>query len=88
MSRDEVRDALAEIFADVVGKSAALEDAMSFRDDLALDSLDLMALAVEVHERFQVALEVADIAENMTVANLIDIVHQRLSSLPPSNQAA
>ena len=89
MTRNDIKTALANILADVTGQAfAELQDDGSIRERLHLDSLDLIAMATEIHARLGVALEIADVDEGATVGSLVDVLHARLSQLPPSNQAA
>jgi acyl carrier protein len=48
-------------------------------DDLELDSIRLLTLAVEVENRFRVALEPEDEAGIVTVADLVEAVAHRLA---------
>lgn len=47
-------------------------------EDLELDSIRLLTLAVEVENRFQVALEPEDEEEISTVQDLVEAVERRL----------
>ncbi|HVS15408.1 MAG TPA: acyl carrier protein [Thermoanaerobaculia bacterium] len=52
-------------------------------DDLELDSIRLLTLAVEVENRFQVALEPADEQGIVTVADLVEAVARRRAARVP-----
>jgi acyl carrier protein len=89
MTRSDIKTALADILTEVSGQAFAdLPDDGSIRERLHLDSLDLIAMATEIHARLGVALEIADVDEGATVGSLIDVLHARLSQLPPLNRAA
>lgn len=89
MTRNDIKTALADILTEVSGQTFAdLPDDGSIRERLHLDSLDLIAMATEIHARLGVALEIADVDEGATVGSLIDVLHARLSQLPPLKRAA
>lgn len=89
MCRDELKSVLSDVLKDVSGVSLAdLNDGLSIREHLNLDSLDLMTLAVEIHDRLGVALEVADVGEELTVGGLIDVLNSKQAAPPSTNRAA
>ena len=89
MSDLEIKAALADVLEDITGLPFdELRDDMSVRGNLNLDSLDLIALATEIHARLGVALEIADVDELATVGGLIHALHEKLSTRPSSNTAA
>jgi acyl carrier protein len=49
------------------------------QEDLGLESMDLLALAVEVENLFQIKLEENPSRPPQTVGELVGLVHQRLS---------
>ena len=48
-------------------------------EDLELDSLRLLTLAVEVENRFRICLDQEDEANIRTVSDLMEIVHRKLT---------
>ena len=51
-------------------------------NDMELDSLQLIALVVEVENRFRVCLEPEDEARIATIGDLVDVIRQRLPEDP------
>lgn len=89
MTHTDIRLALAQLLEDICGEPVPLPaDDVSVREGLNLDSLDLIALAAEIDDRLGVVLEIADVGEGATVGTLVDVLQAKLSTRPPSNQAA
>ncbi len=51
-------------------------------NDMELDSLQLIALVVEVENRFRVCLEPEDEARIATIGDLVEVIRQRLPEDP------
>lgn len=50
----------------------------SFIEDLGLDSLDVMTLAMAIEEEFDIEVPDDDVEEIKTIQNIIDYLHKRL----------
>lgn len=50
----------------------------SFIEDLGLDSLDVMTLAMAIEEEFDIEVPDDDVEEIKTIQNVIDYLHKRL----------
>ncbi len=79
MTDEEIFQAIAEVVRDKleiteVGRTARLVE------DLELDSIRLLTLAMEVEDRFQVCLDEEDEQAIVTVQDLIDVVRGKLAS--------
>ena len=61
------------------GWSGELESEMRLVQDLGLDSLKLMELAVTIENHFQIRIDEASEVEIVTVGDLVDIIHRGLS---------
>ena len=61
---------------------ARLSDSTRLRDDLALDSLQMFTLAVEVENRFLVRLTPEDDAAIVTAGDLARVVARQLQASP------
>lgn len=88
MNRDELRTELIGLAGEFSGRPA---QSGSIGDDTRLDdldSLDWMAFAVEIHERYGATLEVADVAGDPSLGTLIDVVIGRMAASPSTNRAA
>ena len=74
-----MRPALAEIAARL-GFEGALRPELRLVEDLRLDSIGLLSLAVAVEDRFEVCLDAADEAAIRTVGDLERILRGKLEA--------
>ena len=72
-----IRDALAEI-ARNLGLPGELRPELRLVEDLGLDSVGLVALAVAVEDHFRICLEPEDEAEIRTVGDLLRVLQRKL----------
>lgn len=86
MDRAQLRTLLADIFTDITGETySSLRDEQSLQDELKLDSFDLVSIAVGLHDRIGVTVEAAEVAEIVTVGDLVGLLQAKLPA--PSNPA-
>ncbi len=75
MSNDETTTALAEIIEEVVGIEAAdVTREKSFVDDLDIDSLSMVEIAVQTEDKFGVKIPDEDLANLKTVGDAVDYI--------------
>lgn len=75
----ELRKALAEIAARL-GWRGPLEPSLRLVEDLRLDSVGMLALAVEVEDRFRVCLDAEDEAAIRTLGDLERVLLSKLEA--------
>lgn len=80
MTRDEILRGVGEVAREQVGFDGPLEPGMDLVEDLALDSIRLLTLAVEVENRFRVCLDEEDEAAITTVGDLVAAVERKLAA--------
>jgi acyl carrier protein len=84
MERIEIREKIKDIIANVAGlKREKIGDEDSLRDDLALDSLSLLEIGVDVDYSFQLNLPDERYKELATLPQMVDLVEARLAELAP-----
>ncbi len=84
MERIEIREKIKDIIANVAGlKREKIGDEDSLRDDLALDSLSLLEIGVDVDYSFQLNLPDERYKELGTLPQMVDLVEARLAELAP-----
>lgn len=81
-SRTRLLAEIAEIAREKVGWTGPVSPGLRLVEDLALDSLRLLTLAVEVEDHFRVSLEEEDEAEIRTLGDLADTVARKLAEDP------
>ena len=81
MSTDEIRAAVKESIASIANLDASeIGDEASYKDDLQLDSLTILEIAVDAECKFQVNLTEDDLANISTVADTVRIIQQYLAA--------
>lgn len=83
MTRDEVLREVETVAREHVGFDGRLDPSMRLIEDLRLDSIRLLTLAVEVENRFRICLDEEDEETIATVGDLVDAVRRKL---PPSGR--
>ncbi|MEV0648565.1 acyl carrier protein [Phytomonospora sp. NPDC050363] len=77
MTRDEIREGLAEILEEVAGVNPedAAED-KSFTDDLDVDSLSMVEVVVAAEERFNVKIPDDEVQNLKTVGDAVTFIEK------------
>lgn len=76
-SREEVLVELREIMESEFGLAPeTIQPAMDLVDDLDLDSIDLVDLAVSLEERSRIKLEEEALKRVRTVADAVQVIHE------------
>jgi acyl carrier protein len=79
ISLGEIRRTLAEIAAKL-GHSGPLSPELRLVEDLRLDSVGILTLAVEVEDHFRICLDAADEAAIRTVGDLERVLRAKLEA--------
>lgn len=75
MNKDEITSGLAEIVEEVVGIEAAdVTPDKTFVDDLDIDSLSMVEIAVQTEDRFGVKIPDDELANLKTVGDAVDYI--------------
>ncbi len=80
MTRQEILQGIEEVAGEYLDRSIELRREMSLREDLELDSLQWVTLAIEVENRFHIYLEDEDELAIESVADLVETVHRKLQA--------
>jgi len=78
VTRDEILQGIEAVARTHLERSDRLSPGLDLIEDLELDSLGLLTLAVEVENHFQICLEQEDEAQIRTVADLMAVVERKL----------
>lgn len=81
-SRSAILAGIAEIAREKVGWDGPVSPELRLVEDLALDSIRLLTLAMEVEDHFRVCLDEEDEAEIRTLGDLADTVARKLAERP------
>ena len=74
--RERILTEIAALAPQASGREVALDDRLS--EDLGLDSVGLLTLAVAVEDHFRICLEPEDEARIRTVGDLVRTVEEKL----------
>ena len=80
MTRQQILREIETIARQRLDRHQALSPEMDLIEDLELDSLLLLTLAVEVENHFRIVLEEEDEAAIRSVGDLVETVHRKLPS--------
>ncbi len=81
MSTDEIRAAVKQSVANIANLDVReIGDEASYKDDLQLDSLTILEIAVDAEFKFRVNLTEDDLASISTVADTVRIIQQYLAA--------
>ena len=80
MTRDEILAGLAAVAREHLAYDGELRLDQRLIEDLTLDSIRLLTLAAEVENRFRVTLDAADEAGIETVADLVEVIAEKLGA--------
>lgn len=86
LDRDLNRDLEAEALGGEGGPALELHPELRLAEDLALDSIQRLTLAVEVENRFRVCLDPEDEEGIETVGDLADVVGTKLREGSPHDR--
>lgn len=78
MSPNQIFEQIARLARDKVGFEGVVEPTSRLVEDLGLDSISLMTLAMAVEDHFEVCIDEDDESRILTVADLISVVEQKL----------
>lgn len=85
--REKIRGTLIELLeADKGEKYPQLDDGMKLRDDLALDSLDVVSIVSQVERRFRIRLTHEELQGLVTVGDVLNLLQVKAAA--SASQAA
>ncbi len=84
MTRDEIRAAVLRALADVAPEAdpARLDPRVAFRDQLDLDSMDVLNFVTALHEALGVDVPESDYAKIATLEGAVEYLAARISASP------
>jgi acyl carrier protein len=86
--RTEIRQILVELLeADTGEKIADLADSKNLREELGLDSVDVVSIVSQIERRFRIRLTHQELEKLATVGDVLNLLESKLSA-PPDSAAA
>jgi len=80
MTNEEIRQAVIDILSDISPDEdlSNLDDNVPFRDQLALDSMDVMDIILELRKRYRVNIPEEDYGKLDTMAHTVEYLQPHL----------
>lgn len=83
MDRSTLKQTLRQMLEEDRGEPyAKLDEDSNLREELGLDSVDLISLVMQVQDRFRVVLATEELEHVATVKDLLDVLQSKLAALP------
>ncbi len=79
MNREEILRGIEAVAREHLDRPGVLDPKMDLIDDLELDSLLLLTLAIEVENRFRICIDEEDEIAIRSVGDLVETVYRKLS---------
>jgi acyl carrier protein len=87
--RETIRQTLIELLeADTGEKHPSLSDGVNLREELGLDSVDVVSIVSQVERRFRIRLTQQDLEQLVHVGELLDLIEGKLKALTADTAAA
>src|SRR4029077_16570859 len=81
-NREMIRQALVEIMeADTGEKYLDLDDSRKLREDLGLDSVDVVSIVSQIERRFRIRLSAQELETLVTVGDVLPLLENKRAAL-------
>ena len=88
-TREQIRNSLIEIIESDMGENYDhVTDDMTLREQLGLDSVDVVSIVSQVERRFRIRLTHEELEGLLTVGDVLTLLQQKLSGDQPQTAAA
>ena len=80
MDRESIRQTLLEQLREEKGEEVGpVDDKVTLREGLGLDSIDVVTLVISIQTRFGIELRSEELEKTVTVGDLLDILQVKLA---------
>jgi acyl carrier protein len=80
MNRENIRSTIADIIENDLGvRHQDLNDEITLRDGLGLDSVDIVSVISQIERQFKIRLSQADLEQISTVGQVLDLIVSKTS---------
>ncbi|GBD36805.1 Acyl carrier protein [bacterium HR36] len=88
MDRNGLRRELLELlYQDTGQRYEHLEDCVTLREGLGLDSVDLVSLVMQIESRYQIRLDSKELQSVEKVGDLLDLLERKVVASPAARAA-
>ncbi len=83
LDRAQIREVVLELVeADTGEKYGDLPDSKNLKEDLGLDSVDVVSVVSQIERRFRIRLTHEELMKLVTVGDVLDLLHAKLAAGP------
>jgi acyl carrier protein len=87
--RHSIRQTLIELLeADTGEKYESLDDSKKLREELGLDSVDVVSIVSQIERRFRIRLSQQELEVLVTVGDVLNLLEAKLAEVPASQSSA
>jgi len=80
-NREQIRQTLVELIENDVGqKFDDLHDGKNLREDLSLDSVDVVSIVSQIERHFRIRLSQQELEKLVSVGDLLDLLQSKLDA--------
>ena len=81
MDRATIKQKLLEIMEQSVGEPVgAVEESMNLKEDLKLDSIDFVSMAIAAQGEFDIELKTQELIDVVQVKDLLDLIQRKVAA--------
>jgi acyl carrier protein len=89
LDRQTIRQTLIELLeADTGEKYQGLEDSKKLREEMGLDSVDVVSIVSQIERRFRIRLSQQELEVLVTVGDVLNLLEAKLPAAPASDCSA
>ncbi len=84
MAPEEIREVIIEILEDIAPDEdlTSLDDAVAFREQLELDSMDFLDIVMELRKRYRVQIPEEEYSNLASMASTVTYLIPKMAELP------
>ena len=88
LSRDAIRQTVIELLESDLGQTFEnLDDPKKLREELGLDSVDVVSVVSQIERRFRIRLSTEELQTLVTVGDVLNLLEAKINALPATAAA-
>ena len=89
MTRDAIRQTVLELLESDLGQSfETLDDGKKLREELGLDSVDVVSVISQIERRFRIRLSSEELQTLVTIGDVLNLLESKINVAAPTATAA
>ena len=89
LTRDAIRQTVLELIESDLGqKFETLDDGKKLREELGLDSVDVVSVVSQIERRFRIRLSTEELQTLVTVGDVLNLLESKINVVAPTTTAA